>query len=104
SRRRQTRSKRDWSSDVCSSDLPPVRFLGSVQSSSEYSLMIESVCHSLVSFSGSNSGRGVESVTFVSSLEPSPSVPSSADSLDERSEERRVGEGAHGPVATGRWW
>src|SRR5699024_11578609 len=24
SRRRHTRSKRDWSSDVCSSDLPPV--------------------------------------------------------------------------------
>src|SRR5699024_540593 len=68
------------SSDGCCS--PPVRFLGSVQSSSEYSLMIESVCHSLVSFSGSNSGRGVESVTFVSSLEPSPSVPASAASPD----------------------
>src|SRR5699024_12046402 len=27
SRRRHTRSKRDWSSDVCSSDLPPTRFV-----------------------------------------------------------------------------
>src|SRR5699024_11285915 len=26
SRRRHTRSKRDWSSDVCSSDLPSLRF------------------------------------------------------------------------------
>src|SRR5207249_8473740 len=28
SRRRHTRSKRDWSSDVCSSDLPEKRLLG----------------------------------------------------------------------------
>src|SRR6266704_5702894 len=28
SRRRHTRSKRDWSSDVCSSDLPETRHLG----------------------------------------------------------------------------
>src|SRR6266704_6064584 len=35
SRRRHTRSKRDWSSDVCSSDLRPGRGFGKVSSAFE---------------------------------------------------------------------
>src|SRR6266513_3372127 len=43
SRRRHTRSKRDWSSDVCSSDLGGVLFLVNIVLLTGYSLS----CHSL---------------------------------------------------------
>src|SRR5699024_11599725 len=41
SRRRHTRSKRDWSSDVCSSDLPNVRYSALVPNMKGLELALE---------------------------------------------------------------
>src|SRR5438067_2800668 len=73
SRRRHTISKRDWSSDVCSSDLP--------QSLSDHH----------VSFLGPFRARARGRCLTSRLKEDTRSGPSVVSSATERSEERRVG-------------
>src|SRR5699024_12147464 len=76
SRRRHTRSKRDWSSDVCSSDLPSTFLVGAEPLSKEIT--------------------SYKSLNFVSGFILILTIPSVQISLTNylnhlRSEERRVG-------------
>src|SRR5699024_11968724 len=71
-RRRHTRSKRDWSSDVCSSDLINAR----VECSFSYSLA---------------SGNKCDAETYIKTPETNPSASPKMSLLRFRSEERRVG-------------
>src|SRR5437868_9529486 len=79
SRRRHTRSKRDWSSDVCSSDLEACCSFNSPKKSRSYAL------HSSLGMTSANHFRAVFTsagcTTFWSALLPQLL----------RSEERRVG-------------
>src|SRR5699024_11664738 len=84
SRRRHTRSKRDWSSDVCSSDLT-VRNVSNMPSSAKNA-------------SGSATRRTTEQKT-------SPSfhcAPASSAAIEPRSEERRVGKEQRAQCASGQ--
>src|SRR5699024_11971502 len=80
SRRRHTRSKRDWSSDVCSSDLLQV---GKILTPWGNSLHNGVLAHLEVGQSGSASGTFEGNVAFMW--------------VRNRSEERRVGKEC-------RWW
>src|SRR5699024_11744180 len=86
SRRRHTRSKRDWSSDVCSSDL--VRFVR---------IAVEKFSVDQVRFTGGEplTRKDInEIIAGVAALEPRPNIAltTNAIGLDKRrSEERRVG-------------
>src|SRR5207249_6296047 len=81
SRRRHTRSKRDWSSDVCSSDLENVKFpLGSIF------LNLDLIGQELNVFANSNGRSAAECQALVREMRS-------------RSEERRVGK-----ECRSRWW
>src|SRR5256712_6967074 len=81
SRRRHTRSDRDWSSDVCSSDLTQVRapITGTV-------LELDAVLGTVISSPTNDVGGG----TVILKIANLDTVQVSA-LVDERSEERRVG-------------
>src|SRR5207245_4828861 len=91
SRRRNTRCYRDWSSDVCSSDLfaanPPVRFIFQIFFTMNFKARW---------LASSQNGR-VSTAYFLQTAAPKPSMAlsnwrGSADGpLQARSEERRVG-------------
>src|SRR5207249_6805701 len=99
SRRRHTRSKRDWSSDVCSSDLrggKAMKFPRSVSSVPVVVLLLSST--------------GCATYRTISTAEQgSPKVFSgtrldvSAIRGDERSEERRVGKEGRGGGGREQW-
>src|SRR5690606_40188515 len=85
SRRRHTRFSRDWSSDVCSSDLRFVSIDGTrVTTFGDVQRLV--------------SGRAGDSITFVMlrdeqevTLMATPQLVEQEDALGNRSEERRVG-------------
>src|SRR3712207_7307976 len=81
SRRRHTRYWRDWSSDVCSSDLPFAPFCGLIHLP-RFSVLNKS--NNLL-----HSPQGVQKMSSKVPLPPSEFSDLSSD--DERSEERRVG-------------
>src|SRR5207247_2839839 len=87
SRRRHTRSTRDWSSDVCSSDLG--------LNSGSWWLCWED---SQVGCGGPADGDYDDAVLFLESVNPTPVSSTSWGQL-KRSEERRVGKGGRGG-----WW
>src|SRR5207247_8337152 len=90
SRRRHTRSTRDWSSDVCSSDL------GTVQATTPATLikLIYELALAIVALAGFAAFlfAGVQYVTAAGN-------PSRAEDAKDRSEERRVGR-----EGRCRWW
>src|SRR5690606_39990213 len=93
SRRRHTRFSRDWSSDVCSSDLVPVteprRAGGTAARMALFVAGLASACGSPPSATAANRN-------------PEPgAVPISASATAARSEERRVGEEGRAPRARG---
>src|SRR5438067_8783605 len=86
SRRRHTRSKRDWSSDVCSSDL--------------YFLLLDLLAYSIVV--DAKESCDVHSCTEVSQHHPDRNVDDRSRLVGtrlRRSEERRVGK-----ECRSRWW
>src|SRR5699024_11735161 len=99
SRRRHTRSKRDWSSDVCSSDLKPVKNGAQqvvVQPSGFFSQgHVVSSAHQTVS------GQG-KMVTKLP-IDCEHGWPAATSANVARSEERRVGKGWRTEVAPWRW-
>src|SRR5438067_11564438 len=82
SRRRHTRSKRDWSSDVCSSDLRAIHRAAVARSA----LGVTTPPHRMARASPTVSMSG-------------ENVPPGGAGGRARSEERRVGKGCRG-----RWW
>src|SRR5699024_12191026 len=87
SRRRHTRSKRDWSSDVCSSDLPQQRSAEKKYTTFLYDRPME---RNLVN---NNSGLYVpnDAGTHPIPFGKLATISQIRDSLKSRSEERRVG-------------
>src|SRR5690554_7729977 len=91
SRRRPTRCGRDWSSDVCSSDL--FTMIGSTGPSSGQAYIVDTFL--VVVFGGAQSLIG----TIVSAFGISQAQSTMEFFLSGRSEERRVGK-----ECRGRWW
>src|SRR5207249_8595109 len=90
SRRRHTRSKRDWSSDVCSSDLGLLQLeLGLIQTSVDSALrqevLVQTLLHNLTLIHDHNAVHMVQSGETVRDDE-GRAAPGQT-----RSEERRVG-------------
>src|SRR5207249_8977013 len=92
SRRRHTRSKRDWSSDVCSSDLRPSPKRSRASVSTSTSLPPTSSVRALRS--------GMVATTRILSAAPTGETNSAMTARARRgrirSEERRVGKGGRG--------
>src|SRR5699024_11798351 len=91
-RRRHTRSKRDWSSDVCSSDLRP--YQDDQKCEQQYKILTENSCHKIISESHASAKRRNKLENLLHSLHEGDKIIVSklyalADST--RSEERRVG-------------
>src|SRR5207249_8764927 len=91
-RRRHTRSKRDWSSDVCSSDLsvPGPGYVLAAGASDRASWRLEAG----LTWLGSTTNQPPIGATLVRTnvgSEVSRSVPASSSNAYARSEERRVG-------------
>src|SRR5207249_7850917 len=86
SRRRHTRSKRDWSSDVCSSDLIRLKTLG-------HSLLSTSACLNRYSVAEHvwSVNQAASQSTGRRQYEPLTTLLLLAVCPDSRSEERRVG-------------
>src|SRR5690606_39346123 len=85
SRRRHTMFSRDWSSDVCSSDL----LLGSLQGAGDLALVAALLDHHrLVAFEGRHARPTDRQLATVRRLE---NQLATVERLDNRSEERRVG-------------
>src|SRR5207249_6866630 len=88
SRRRHTRSKRDWSSDVCSSDLiirdPANPNLRGINGKPDY---VRTACE------GSLRRLGVETIDlyYQHRVDPNTPIEDTVRAMAERSEERRVG-------------
>src|SRR5699024_11781376 len=98
SRRRHTRSKRDWSSDVCSSDLSEPSGLGSCLGSRSWpeATATYSATNDLVSCGiPPSGGESPESRNLL----PRAEDPRSWSCPGARSEERRVGK-----ECRWRWW
>src|SRR5688500_19416392 len=96
SRRRHTRLQGDWSSDVCSSDLPCAqRCTSSAEHASPAETSVFSDRHSASGKRESTDGGNVTMLIAQRSI----SCISSRDGTSTRSEERRVGKGGRG-----RWW
>src|SRR5699024_11870975 len=98
SRRRHTRSKRDWSSDVCSSDL--IRQLKKINQTPDVV-----AGHSLGIFaaavaSGVISEDDAIKIVYIRSQKMQESYPTG---YGMRSEERRVGEECRGRAGRGDW-
>src|SRR5207249_8915980 len=85
SRRRHTRSKRDWSSDVCSSDLGWTRF---VSMQNQYNLLRRQDEPELMALCAD---QGVGLVPYSPQGKGRLARPWGEQSLRSRSEERRVG-------------
>src|SRR5699024_12230876 len=91
-----TRSKRDWSSDVCSSDLPPAPMLPRLLALTIPAVTVEVKLNGLPTanthsptFNFSESPKGIVGKSVASILIKAISVVGSAPII--RSEERRVG-------------
>src|SRR5699024_11950726 len=85
SRRRHTRSKRDWSSDVCSSDLGP-EFIGRMDVIAEEIPGVRTMF-----FVGRNGPSYTEDCCRLMGFCSSSAPPVALEEEDYRSEERRVG-------------
>src|SRR5437868_10971671 len=82
SRRRHTRSKRDWSSDVCSSDLPARDPYANAASPSGYSA--SGTCGY-----GNGNGQALDKLFGTNNFNGSTKI--TENTATNRSEERRVG-------------
>src|SRR5690606_40891765 len=80
SRRRHTRFSRDWSSDVCSSDLDWVRFSSTEPGPAQLELAVPGQHNRL-------NARGAIAALIAAGFDPA----AAAGALVDRSEERRVG-------------
>src|SRR5699024_11537373 len=87
SRRRHTRSKRDWSSDVCSSDLQMFYQLREHQkrNQTQHLILVSGVPGAGKTFVGLNLAHTMDNAVYLSGNGPL------VDVLQDRSEERRVG-------------
>src|SRR5699024_11299549 len=85
SRRRHTRSKRDWSSDVCSSDLAnsTPSALGALNATKDIPILFTSVTDAVDAGLVDAMDEPGDNITGVVDLHP--------DGISKRSEERRVG-------------
>src|SRR5690606_40754473 len=86
SRRRHTRSPRDWSSDVCSSDLLLARVIADEQGLRQ---VLRNLCENALRYT-----PGGGEIVVCTRLEERP--PEGAEGGAQRSEERRVGQGWSG--------
>src|SRR5699024_11330403 len=87
SRRRHTRSKRDWSSDVCSSDLLHPHLLRQLHRGRQSKVGHANVLHHLALASGRIAATALKGAP----KRPSGVVHLALVGLEVRSEERRVG-------------
>src|SRR5690606_40507969 len=86
SRRRHTRFSRDWSSDVCSSDLTALNWLGEIVTDRDEKIR----CFEEALDADPNNDFAEERLAdLLKPTKPKPSIPPPPDTL--RSEERRVG-------------
>src|SRR5699024_11826434 len=99
--RRHTSSKRDWSSDVCSSDLLAMTGAGSGAASPARQFLPDQPPRSGVSGSGRRVGReAATSILLPLGGKPGEQLVEGLDGLVRaRSEERRVGK-----ECRARWW
>src|SRR5699024_11988326 len=99
-RRRHTRSKRDWSSDVCSSDLEIVYAHGALKALAADLMKIANDVRWLAS--GPRCGIGEITIPYNepgSSIMPGKVNPTQSEALTMRSEERRVGKEIRARIA-----
>src|SRR5439155_15076805 len=98
SRRRHTRWPRDWSSDVCSSDLSAINVCrGFVEAENDYYAKQKSYAQRFFSTEGKHDGL------YWASSDPndeSPVAEEVAKAMTERSEERRVGKECRAQVSS----